>query len=204
MFYIQFLIFLYWKMSEPLIFANFLFFGERCERFAHDRLFPLSDVSDSLRSLTKNERCGQIAQVAHQKWATMNDLLTSLRGNERSWANRWGRSPKMSKWVNRSFLGKKRAIRWENRWANSSPVSAESLLCRRVSCANIFVKFFDTIFSCFAQVKFFLLKWGQHSCDPVSLNPDQAAYTGYILETGKLCTSIYQTKCKIIFAAWFR
>ena len=29
----------------------------------------MSDVSESLRSLTKNERCERIAQVAHQKWA---------------------------------------------------------------------------------------------------------------------------------------
>ena len=31
--------------------------------------FLVSDVSESLRSLTKNERCEPIAQVAHQKWA---------------------------------------------------------------------------------------------------------------------------------------
>ena len=29
--------------------------------------FLVSDVSESLRLLTKNERCQQIAQVAHQK-----------------------------------------------------------------------------------------------------------------------------------------
>ena len=29
--------------------------------------FLVSDVSKSLRKLTKNERCEQIAQVAHQK-----------------------------------------------------------------------------------------------------------------------------------------
>ena len=51
-------------MSESLIFAHFLFFGEQ---FTYDRLFPLSDVSEWLRSLTKNEQCEQIAQVAHQK-----------------------------------------------------------------------------------------------------------------------------------------
>ena len=70
--------------------------------------FLVSDVSESLRSLTKNERCERIAQVAHQKWATMSDSLRSLRGNERSWANRSGRSPKMSEWANRSFF-------WANR-----------------------------------------------------------------------------------------
>ena len=73
-------------------------------------LFPLlvSNVSESLRSLTKNERCERITQVAHQKWATMSDSLRSLRGNERSWANHSGRSSKISEWVNRSFF-------WANR-----------------------------------------------------------------------------------------
>ena len=63
--------------------AHFLLFGERCERFGHDRSFPLGDVSESVRSLTKNEQpwviCShpseemsnheRITQVAHQKWA---------------------------------------------------------------------------------------------------------------------------------------
>ena len=31
--------------------------------------FLVSDVSELLRLLTKNERCEQIPQVAHQKWA---------------------------------------------------------------------------------------------------------------------------------------
>ena len=45
--------------------------------------FLVSDVvSKSLRLLTKNERLEPIAQVAHQKWATMSDSLKSLRGNE--------------------------------------------------------------------------------------------------------------------------
>ena len=67
----------------------------------------MSNVSKSLRSLTKNERCEQnnqvahqkwtncsgrlpkmsnheqIAQAANQKWATMGDLLRSLTNNER-------------------------------------------------------------------------------------------------------------------------
>ena len=54
-------------MSELLIFAHFLFFGERCEQFAHDRSFLLIDVSESLKLLTKNEQCERIAQVAYQK-----------------------------------------------------------------------------------------------------------------------------------------
>ena len=66
--------------------------------------FLVSDVSKSLRSLTKNEQCERIAQVTHQKWATMSESLRSLRVNERLWANRSGRSPKMSEWANRSFF----------------------------------------------------------------------------------------------------
>ena len=85
MFYIRFFIL---KISESLI-----------------PPFFVSDVSESLRLLTKNER---IAQVTHQKWETMSDLLTLLRGNERWWANRSGHSLKMSKWVNHWFF-------WANR-----------------------------------------------------------------------------------------
>ena len=44
-----------------LIFANFLFF--------------VSDVSESLISLKTNERCERIPHFAHQKWATMSNLL---------------------------------------------------------------------------------------------------------------------------------
>ena len=72
--------------------------------------FLVSDVSESLRLLTKNERCERIAQVAHQKWATMSDLLRSLNKNERPWANPSGRSRKNERiseslffWANPSF-----------------------------------------------------------------------------------------------------
>ena len=51
-------------MIESPIFAHFLFFGER---FAHNRSFPLGDVSKLLRSLTKMRDREQIAQVIHQK-----------------------------------------------------------------------------------------------------------------------------------------
>ena len=40
--------------------------------------FLVSDVSESLRSLTKNERCEWIAQVAHQKWANDERMSDSL------------------------------------------------------------------------------------------------------------------------------
>ena len=61
-------------------------------------------------SLTKNEWCERIAQATQQKWATISNLLTSLRGNDRSWVNRSGRWPKWANewiacffWANRSF-----------------------------------------------------------------------------------------------------
>ena len=39
---------------------------ERIAQVAHDK-FLMSDLSESLRSITKNEQCERIAQVAHQK-----------------------------------------------------------------------------------------------------------------------------------------
>ena len=44
--------------------------------------FLMSDVNELLRSLTKNERCEQIAQVAHKKLAAMSDSLRLLTKNE--------------------------------------------------------------------------------------------------------------------------
>ena len=58
-------------------------------------------------SLIPSEQCERIAQVAQDKWATVNDSLRSFRINEQSWVNRSGRSPKMSKWANRSFFSQK-------------------------------------------------------------------------------------------------
>ena len=45
--------------------------------------FLMSDVSESLISLKSNEQCERIAQVAHQKGTTMSDSLRSLTKNER-------------------------------------------------------------------------------------------------------------------------
>ena len=56
----------------------------------------MSDVSKSLRLLINNERCERIAQVAYQKWTTMSDSLRSLTKNERPWANCPGCSLRMS------------------------------------------------------------------------------------------------------------
>ena len=58
--------------------------------------FLVSDVSKSLRLLTKNVRCEQIAQVAHQKWAIRSGRLEEMSDCERitqvahqKWANEW-------------------------------------------------------------------------------------------------------------------
>ena len=60
-----------------------------------------------LKMLIPSERSERIAQVAQDKWATVSDLLRSLRRNELSWANRSDRSPNISElltfWENRSF-----------------------------------------------------------------------------------------------------
>ena len=58
-----------------------------------------------------------MAQAAHQKWATMSELIRSLTKNERM-------SELLvffSESLIRSFIRKKRAIRSENCWANSQP-----------------------------------------------------------------------------------
>ena len=61
--------------------------------------FLVSDVSESLRLLNKNERCERIAQVAHQKWAM--------------WANRSGRSLKMSDYERFAQVAHQK---WVNEW----------------------------------------------------------------------------------------
>ena len=57
-----------------------------CFFLTSDSLIPsflMSNVSESLRSLTKNEWCKRFAQVPHQKWAIMSKSLRSLTKNER-------------------------------------------------------------------------------------------------------------------------
>ena len=46
------------------------------ERFAHIPSFLMSNVSESLRSLTKKVWCERISQVAYQKWVTISNSLT--------------------------------------------------------------------------------------------------------------------------------
>ena len=70
-------------MSESLIFAHFLFFGERCEwiaQVAHQKWVMWANRSGHSPKMSDHER---FAQVAHQKWATMSKSLRSLTKNER-------------------------------------------------------------------------------------------------------------------------
>ena len=100
-------------MSDSLIFAHFLFFGERCEWIAHfaqikwamwaNRSFCSPKMSDSLKSLRGNEQCEQIAHFTHQKWVNRSFF----------WANR--------SFAHYCFLDKKRAICSEIEWVNSQP-----------------------------------------------------------------------------------
>ena len=102
------------KMSESLI-SSFLVSDVR-ELL---RCSPkMSDVSKSLRLLSKMSIHERFAKVAQRKWAIVSELLRSLTKNER-----------MSEsfiflCANRSFAhfwAKKRAIRSENWWANFQP-----------------------------------------------------------------------------------
>ena len=56
--------------------------------------------------LIPSEQSERIAQVAQDKWATMSDSLRSLRRNERSWANRSGRSLFSFLAINKRFAPK--------------------------------------------------------------------------------------------------
>ena len=83
-------------------FAHSLIFGEQPEQIAHGCSFLVSDLSDLLTSLIFS-RFGNLlicsfAQIAQIKWATVSDLLRSLKTNERLWANGSGRSCQKSDW----------------------------------------------------------------------------------------------------------
>ena len=79
--------------------------------------FLVSDVSESLRSLTKNERPCAIRSGRSEKWAIVSEVLKSLTKNEQMSESLIFLSEKLIS----SFLGKKQVIRSENRWANSQP-----------------------------------------------------------------------------------
>ena len=121
--------------------------------------FLVSDVSESRISLKSNEQCEWIAQVAYQKWATMSNSLRSLRGNEQSWANCSGRSPKMSEWGNHSLFELiahlQQAIRSKIQWANSQPWT----LCCITHCWVKLFLFLDISDKLDPRIIFFYFYW---------------------------------------------
>ena len=84
----------------------------------------MSDMSELLILLTKNERPWAIRSGRSEEMSDVSESLISLTKNERPWAIRSGCSEEMSdvsESLIRSFLDKNRAIRSEIKWANSQP-----------------------------------------------------------------------------------
>ena len=119
----------FWLTKSKILFFSVFYIGFLLNKMS-DSLIPsflvsellrsltkMSDVSKSLRPLTKNERCEQIAQVAHQKWATMSNLLSWLTKNEQMSKS----FVFLSESPIRSFFRKKREIHSKNQWTNSQP-----------------------------------------------------------------------------------
>ena len=77
----------------------------------------MSHVSESLISLTKNERPWAIRSGRSEEMSDVSESLISLTKNERMSESLIF----LSKSLIRSFLGKKQAIRSEIKWANSQP-----------------------------------------------------------------------------------
>ena len=102
-------------------FAHSLFFDEQCEQIAqvaHQKWAMWANRSGRSPKISHHER---FAQVPQQKWATMSESLRSLTKNEQmSEALVF-----LSESLIRSFFRKKRAMRLENRWANSQPCKIE-------------------------------------------------------------------------------
>ena len=113
-----------------------------------------SNVSELLRSLTKNERPWairsgrseemsdreRIAQVAHQIWA--NEWITRF----------------LCESIIRSFLGKKRVMHSENRWAKSQPWTvATTAHLYENNCTPIFAQH-NPLGMAYLKIKY-LFKW---------------------------------------------
>ena len=95
------------------------FFYLKNERIAHVAHQKRATMSDLLRSHTKMRNQEQIAQVAHQKWANEQIACFFFEGI-----------------AIRSFFGKKRAIRSGNRWENSQPCQKVIFLAEKHKCVN--------------------------------------------------------------------
>ena len=98
---------LIWFPSESLVFcpkmSEWAIHSKKCliHSFA---LFLWATWAIRSWSLISSERCEQIAHGRSFFVSDLSDSLTWLRGNERSWANHSGRSPKKRKWANRSVM----------------------------------------------------------------------------------------------------
>ena len=82
--------------------------------------------------------CERFAQMAQDKWATVSESLRSLRGNERPWANRSGRSRQMSDHEQFTQVAQvKWAIRSKNVWLKKSIILFFSMFyIHFFKCAN--------------------------------------------------------------------
>ena len=84
---------------------------ERPVRFAHDRSFPLSDVSDSL----------MVAHFLWAMWAIRSRLLICLERSEQIALSRSFYLSKMSKWANK---------RWANERIPSPEISSKFIILK--------------------------------------------------------------------------
>ena len=94
-------------MSDSLIPSFFYEWCERIAQVAHQIWAMWANCSGCSPKMSGHER---FAQFAHQKGATMSKSLRLLTKSE-------GMSESLICW----FFRRKRAIRSENRWANSKP-----------------------------------------------------------------------------------
>ena len=70
-------------MSESLIFAHFLFFGERCEWIANFAQIKWAMWANRSGRSSKMRDHEQFAQAAQRKWAIVSESLRSLTKNKR-------------------------------------------------------------------------------------------------------------------------
>ena len=120
-------------MSKSLIFAHFLFFGVRCEWFAHFAQIKWAIWANCSFCSPKMSDHERFAQVAQRKWAIVSESLISLTKNEQMSES----FIFLSKLLIRSYLDKKRAICLEIKWANSQPCLYPTICCPEAKCLGV-------------------------------------------------------------------
>ena len=113
------------KMSEALIFAYFLFFGERCAWIAHFTQIKWAMWADRSFHSSKMSEHERFAQVAQRKWVIVSELPRLLNKNE-------GMSESLIFWANRSFphfLIKNKRFAWKSIERIPSP-DVKTCLCK--------------------------------------------------------------------------